>query len=199
MFTGLVRSRGETIERTGPLLRIRFAPDDTEMAGLKRGDSVAVNGVCLTVTTIMSDTGLFEAFLSDETLKRTTLGLLRTGSLLNLERALRPTDRFDGHIVQGHVDEIGLIEDLYRTGPAWTLAVRHTPESDRYIVTKGSVCVDGISLTVSKKMKNIFHVAVIPETWERTNLKTARRGDKVNIETDIIGRYVESLFPGARS
>lgn len=193
MFTGLIRAVGEVLEVRSSILRGRLPPE-ADLADLRTGDSLAVNGVCLTVTRLEAEGEVFEAFLSEETLRRTTLGLLRPGDLLNLERPLRPTDRLDGHIVLGHVDAVGIVEELFRAGGGWTLRVRHPPEVGRYIVPKGSVAVDGISLTVARKLPSLLEVAVIPETYERTNLRRLRAGAKVNIETDVLGRYIEALM-----
>ncbi len=158
------------------------------------GDSVAVNGVCLTVVEIAAPQLTFEAVY--ETLRRTTLGQRRVGDPVNLERALQTNGRFGGHIVQGHIDGTGRIASIRPVGDSWFVYVEASQDLLRYVVTKGSVCVDGISLTVMDADDKAFSLSIIPHTWENTTLKDRRAGDSVNIETDIIGKYVEKLMGG---
>jgi riboflavin synthase len=194
MFTGIIEEVGEivAIEDTGAFraIRVRGASvfDD-----LRTGSSIAVNGVCLTVRTISANTFLAE--MSRETLNRTSLGPLREGSIVNLERPMRADSRFGGHIVQGHVDGVGRIRRFDREGDAWTLEVEYPAAGSRYIVEKGSIAVDGVSLTVaSLGVSDVFSVAIIPHTFENTNLKKAKAGDPVNLEYDVLAKYVENLI-----
>jgi riboflavin synthase len=165
--------------------------------GTRDGDSVAVNGVCLTALEVRADS--FAADGSRETLQRSTLGLLRAGSVVNLERAVTPSTRLGGHIVQGHVDARGKFLSAEEHGGSWTVRVGFPPELARYLVFKGSVAVEGISLTVAALAEDHFEVAVIPKTWAVTNLSRLRPGDPVNLEADIIAKYVERIlsFGGA--
>jgi riboflavin synthase len=152
-----------------------------------------VNGVCLTVRSREADT--FTAEMSRETLERTSLGNLKKNSVLNLERPMRADARFGGHIVQGHVDTIGRIKAFDRQGDAWMLEIEYPEPAGRYIVEKGSIAVDGISLTVAGlRSPNVFSVAIIPHTFENTNLITAQSGTPVNLEFDIVAKYVENLL-----
>ncbi len=160
--------------------------------GTEVGDSVSVNGVCLTVNEVDGDVLVFYAM--PETLRRTALGALGEGDLVNLERAITPQTRFGGHIVQGHVDGVGEVLDVLREGDAevWEFAA---PESVlRYAVEKGSVCVEGISLTLVSVRESSFTVSILPQTRATTNLKSLTVGDRVNLEADVIGKYVERLL-----
>ena len=188
MFTGLIEALG-TVDGTRELpsgRRLRIA---TGIAGqLALGDSVAVNGVCLTV--VEFDAAGFEAAVSPETLRVTNLADLRDGSTVNLERPLLPSDRLGGHFVQGHVDGVGRIVDIRQEADFWWVGVGFPADLARYIVTKGSVAVDGISLTVAGLDPDTFTVQIIPHTWRQTNLHARSAGEVVNIECDIIGKYV---------
>ena len=194
MFTGLIEEIGfiDGIEprEGGARLRLR-AP--LVASTLATGDSVSVSGVCLTAVDIRS--GAFSADVSPETLRRSTLGGLRTGSAVNLEQALKPTSRMGGHIVQGHVDAVGEIESIEQSGGGnWWLRVRVPEELDPYLVFKGSIAIDGISLTLAEATRGAAAVAVIPHTYENTTLKHRRPGDSVNIETDVLAKYVEKML-----
>jgi riboflavin synthase len=195
MFTGIVETVGKLValDSGRDSMRVRIAA-----AGIAEdvalGDSVAINGVCLTVVEIAAPQLTFEAVY--ETLRRTTLGQLRAGDPVNLERALLADGRFGGHIVQGHVDGTGRIASIRPVGDSWFIYIEASTELLRYIVTKGSVCVDGISLTVMDADDRAFSLSIIPHTWDNTTLKDRRAGDSVNIETDIIGKYVEKLIGG---
>jgi riboflavin synthase len=183
MFTGLIEELGSLRTREGG--RFTFAAElVTGDADL--GDSIAVNGCCLTVVEL--GPGLWSADVVDETLARTNLGALRPGDPVNLERPLRPTDRLGGHFVQGHVDGLGEVVQ-----PAPELVVRTS--GARYLVEKGSIAVDGVSLTVVGVTEDTFRVAVIPHTAAVTTLGHRRPGDAVNLEFDILGKYVERLLP----
>jgi riboflavin synthase len=194
MFSGIVEQVGEIVSvvpRGDVRAIVVRAPLADELA---RGASVAVNGCCLTAVAL--GPGTFTCELTLETLARTAFGRdVGAGVRVNLERPLRADGRFDGHIVQGHVDGVGEIRDLRVTGAAAELAVAAPPEVARYLVHKGSVAVDGISLTVASLAADVFSVAVIPYTLENTNLRDARAGGRVNLEADVIAKYVERLLP----
>jgi riboflavin synthase len=188
MFTGLIESVG-TIESVTPTpagnriqIGTGLAPDVTP------GDSLAVNGVCLTV--VAANPTTIQADVSPETIRVSTLGSLTPGCLVNLERPMRADARVGGHFVQGHVDATGMIESLRQEGESYWLTVRYPPMLAPYIVRKGSIAVDGISLTVAGLGERQFDVQVIPYTFRETNLHAARANDVVNIECDILGKYV---------
>ncbi len=193
MFTGLIEETGTVCEvcRNGNASFIRIAAEKV-LEGTKVGDSIAVNGVCLTVTE--HDGKIFRADVMNETLSRSSLGTLKQGSKVDLERAMSAEGRFGGHIVSGHIDGTGTVSNIKQDG----IAVRYTISADekllRYIVEKGSVTLDGISLTVAAVTDTDFTVSVIPHTAEQTILPFKKVGDIINIETDIIGKYVEKLL-----
>ena len=188
MFTGLIEAIG-TVSAVDPSpagIRIRI---DTTLANeLTPGDSLAVNGVCLTVVTAGGDD--VEMDVSPQTGRVTTLGTVAAGTVVNLERSLRAGARIGGHFVQGHVDATGTIEALKAQGDSHWLAVRYPLSLARYIVQKGSIAVDGISLTVADLDSVRFSVQIIPFTWEHTNLRRLESGSTVNLESDILGKYV---------
>jgi riboflavin synthase len=194
MFTGIIEEIGEVVEvKDAGDFRAIHVRGKTVFDDLKLGSSIAVNGVCLTVRSIA--TNVFTAEMSRETLDRTSLGNLAGGSIVNLERPMRAESRFGGHIVQGHVDGIGWIRKFAREGDAWNLKIEYPAAGARYIVEKGSIAVDGISLTVaSLQGSSVFSVAIIPHTFENTNLKVTKPGDPVNLEFDVIAKYVETLI-----
>jgi len=188
MFTGLVETVGELVERktTSGGFRLRIS---TKMAPeLSPGDSLAVNGVCLTV--ILAEENEVHADIGPETVRVTTLGSLPRGSALNLERPLRADGRFGGHFVQGHVDAIGHVEELRRDSEFHWLTVSFPPHLAAYIVHKGSIAVDGISLTVAGLGADRFDVQVVPYTMDHTNLGRVQIRERVNIECDMVGKYV---------
>jgi riboflavin synthase len=188
MFTGLVEAVGELVERkpTSGGLRLRIGtPLARELAV---GDSVAVNGVCLTV--ILSESDEIHADVGPETLRVTTLDNLRRGALVNLERPLRADGRFGGHFVQGHVDAVGHVEDMRAQDDFHWMTVSFPVVLAPYIVHKGSIAVDGISLTVAGLGRDRFDVQLVPHTLAHTNLKAARLRDRVNLECDLVGKYV---------
>jgi riboflavin synthase len=185
MFTGLVKSTGTVASLAGGRLRVD-APLE-----LSEGDSVAINGVCLTATAVGA--GGFEADVMPETLRRTALGVLAEGDRVNLELPLRASDRLDGHIVQGHVDGTGTVESLSDDGFARLLRISAPLELLRYVVEKGSIAVDGVSLTVAEVDDEGFAIALIPETLQRTTLGAAAPGRAVNLEVDVLAKYVEKL------
>jgi riboflavin synthase len=194
VFTGIVEEVGsvESAERSGEVLRVRVrAPGIAR--DLPVGGSVAVNGCCLTAVAVTGDA--FDCELTAETLRRTAFEeRLRPGRAVNLERPLRADGRFDGHIVQGHVDGVGRVRRLSPEGRAAELVVECPPLLERYLVEKGSVTVDGISLTVAGLLPGAFAVAIIPYTLENTSLRDVRAGDPVNLEADVIAKYVERLL-----
>ena len=189
MFTGIVEEIGKILFVTKNRITVE-AKTVTEDA--KIGDSIAVNGVCLTVTAINSNG--FDADVSPETFRVTNLGKLKNGSLVNLERAMPMNGRFGGHIVSGHVDGIGKICLLQKDNEFYNLVIELDEKESKYVVKKGSITINGISLTVAEIDGNIVRVAIIPHTFENTSLKTLKTGDYVNIETDIISKYVEKFL-----
>jgi len=195
MFTGIIETAGRisAIERQSESVRLTIAAGRIA-EDVAIGDSVSVNGVCLTVVAAQPPHVSFDAI--HETMRRTTLGNLQVGSAVNLERALSVGGRLDGHIVQGHVDGTGRIASIRPVGNSWYIYVDATPELMRYVVTKGSIAVDGISLTVAESADRTFAVAIIPHTWDETTLHDRHAGDLVNLETDILGKYVEKLLGG---
>jgi riboflavin synthase len=193
MFTGIVEETGHiaSIDRKGDFAVLKIKCSKV-LEGSQIGDSIAVNGVCLTVTSMSS--GIFTADISYETIKKSTFADAANGSAVNLERALTLSTRLGGHLVSGHVDAVGVIEKLTQNQSAYVLTVRYPEEIDKYIAAKGSICVDGISLTTAKCERGTFEVAVIPHTYEGTSLKGKRQGAKVNLEVDMISRYLEKLL-----
>jgi riboflavin synthase len=188
MFTGLIEALAEVAEvkPTPAGLRLRLT---SEMAPeLSPGDSLAVNGVCLTV--VSADADGIHADVSPETMRVTSLGGLKRGALVNLERPLRADARLGGHFVQGHVDAAGTLEEIRQDGDSYWVTIRFPPLLAPYIVRKGSIAVDGISLTVAGVDDRLFDVQIVPFTWEHTNLRAIKAGDPVNIECDILGKYV---------
>ena len=173
-----------------------FVTATTVTADIRNGDSIAVNGVCLTAVDATANS--FGADLSQETLDRSTLGALRTGSRVNLERAVTPSTRLGGHIVQGHVDGRGEFISADESGDFWTVRIGFPDEISRYLVYKGSIAVEGISLTIAALGETYFDVAIIPKTWELTNLSTLKPGDAVNLEADVIAKYVERMMEARR-
>ena len=193
MFTGLIEDLGTVRElrRESNLVRLTVGTA-IPAAELNLGDSVAVNGICLTVVAI--GTGSFTADVSPETLERSTLGQLAAGSRVNLERALRLSDRLGGHLVSGHVDAIATISERLQDRNAIRFTFRLPAAVNRFVAEKGSVAIDGISLTVNAVTDETFTVAVIPHTLAMTTLQEKKSGDRVNIETDLIARYIARLL-----
>ena len=193
MFTGIIEELGRvrSIEHRGQNARIVIEAH-TVTGDAKQGDSIAVNGVCLTALDIKPDS--FAADVSRETLARSTLGSLMPGTSVNLERALTPSMRLGGHIVQGHVDARGKLVSVTDLGESWTVRIDYPKDIARYLVFKGSVTVEGISLTIADLTDEYFEVAIIPKTWELTNLSDLKPGDDVNLEVDIIAKYVERMM-----
>lgn len=193
MFTGLVEGTGRVKEArlAGEDMRLVVGPQfDISDSGV--GDSIAVNGVCLTITDMGH--GSFSVDVSGETLSRSTMGSLKSGDVVNLERALRLSDRLAGHFVSGHVDGVGKILTQEQWERHWRLRVEIGPELSRYAIEKGSIAIEGISLTINRCGETFVEVNIIPQTSRETNILMKRAGDLVNIETDLIGKYVEKFF-----
>lgn len=193
MFTGIVEARGRVahLEMRPEAIRLRIDAPDV-MEGVHAGDSIAVNGVCLTV--VDPTPGGFDADVMQETMRRSSLGDLQPGGAVNLERAVRAMDRLGGHIVQGHVDCTGTVASI-DSRDDWTLVRIDVPEvMTRYMVEKGSICVDGVSLTIVSVDGQGFTVSLIPTTLAETTLGTRCVGDRVNIEVDVVAKYVERLL-----
>ena len=194
MFTGLIEGVGRLMstEARGGDARLRIAVGTLPFAEVAMGESIAVNGVCLTV--VAFDDAHFEADASTETLSLTTLGALGEGHALNLERAMRPTDRLGGHMVSGHVDGVGRVASVHDDARAQRWRFEAPPALLRYIAKKGSICVDGVSLTVNEVDDEGFEVALIPHTVANTAFVAIGVGDAVNLEVDLVARYVERLL-----
>lgn len=193
MFTGIIEEIGKVIrvQRTAGSSFIEIQAEKV-LTDAHIGDSIAVNGVCLTVTDMTNDT--FRADVMNETLSRSSLGSLVSGSMVNLERAMAANGRFGGHIVSGHIDGTGIITDVKNDGIAVWYTISAEDSLLRYIVEKGSIAIDGISLTVAKVINSTFSVSIIPHTASETTLSMKKTGDIVNLENDIIGKYVERLI-----
>ena len=193
MFTGIVEETGEVLDitETAEGKRLRLS---TTFDGLSVGQSISVSGACLTVEEFDEDS--FEVFTATETLEKTYLGELAVGDVVNLERALPADGRFDGHFVQGHVDATATVTDIERLGDDWEFTFALPADLAPYVVDKGSITVDGISLTVAAQDGEEFAVAIIPETYNITTLSEKSVGDPVHLEVDVIAKYVESLTQG---
>ncbi len=198
MFTGIIEEVGTVsrIQHSGNASFIEIQAKKV-LEDVHLGDSIAVNGVCLTVTHFGG--GVFRADVMNETLNRSSLGSLTSGSPVNLERAMAANGRFGGHIVSGHIDGTGIITDIKNDGIAVWYTVSAAPELLRYIVEKGSIAIDGISLTVAKVTDTSFSVSIIPHTAAQTILSTKKTGDTVNLENDIIAKYAEKLMKPAET
>lgn len=193
MFTGIIEEQGEIASVTrGSNSAVLSIKCSKVLENTKIGDSIAVNGVCLTVTTLHSDG--YTADVMHETLDRSGLGRLKKGDRVNLERAMAADGRFGGHIVSGHIDGVGTIADISEDDNAVWFTVNASAEILRYVVEKGSIAIDGISLTVAYTDDTCFKVSTIPHTRKETNLAVKKVGDSVNLECDIIGKYVEKLM-----
>jgi riboflavin synthase len=193
MFTGIVETTGaiQSVTETADGRRLSVSHD---FDALHHGQSISVSGVCLTVERFDDDA--FEVFLASETVEKTYLGSVGEGDVVNLERALAADGRFDGHLVQGHVDTTAAVEGIERVGEDWRYRFSLPPEIERYVVTKGSVALDGISLTVASRHEAEFDVAIIPTTHELTSLSEKAVGDPVHVEVDVVAKYVESMLEG---
>lgn len=194
MFTGIIEAVG-TVKQLQPVagdMRLLISIADLDMTDVQRGDSIAVNGVCLTA--VEFDSSSFSADVSNETLSLTSLGGLKPGSAVNLEKALMPTARLGGHLVSGHVDGLGELIELGQDARSIKLTIRAPQSLKRYIATKGSICVDGTSLTVNNVIDDVFEMNIVPHTQARTIIKHYTPGQRVNLEVDLVARYLERLL-----
>ena len=193
MFTGIVETTGtvRSVTDTDDGRRLRLSHD---FDALQHGQSISVSGVCLTVETF--DEESFVVFLAAETVAKTYLGSVGEGDVVNLERALPANGRFDGHLVQGHVDTTATVEAVERIGEDWRYTFSLPPEVKQYVVSKGSVALDGISLTVADREEATFDVAIIPTTYDLTALSEKEPGDPIHVEVDVVAKYVESMLDG---
>ena len=192
MFTGIIEGFGrvETLEKEGENLHIMFS---SKLASeLKIDQSVAHNGVCLTV--VKCDSKSYTVTAIDETLRKTNLGALKAGYLVNLERAMKLGDRLDGHLVQGHVDQTAVCIKAETQAGSWSYTFEYDKNSDHITIEKGSITINGVSLTVVNSKENQFSVAIIPYTFEHTNFNNLKVGDHVNLEFDLIGKYLSKLY-----
>jgi riboflavin synthase len=189
MFTGIIEEIGFIQQITSSNVKVKCKK---VLENVKLGDSIALNGVCLTVTQIYENA--FMADISPETFKVTTLKILKQSNLVNLERAIQIGERFGGHIVYGHIDGIGKCSTLTKNNDFYELKISIPTEIERYVVKKGSISIDGISLTIAEVKDKTIKIAIIPHTFENTNLKTLQVGSLVNIETDIFARYIEKFL-----
>jgi riboflavin synthase len=194
LFTGIIQQRGKIVDPPGAGSRLRVSAD--MLGGLPLGASVAVNGACLTVVETTGDTASFDVV--PETLERTTLGSIEAGDEVNLELPMAAEGRFDGHMVQGHVDGLGEVVSLRKDGGEVVLTIGAPEPLIEQIVEKGSIAVDGVSLTVTRVGQYRFDVALIPHTLELTTLGSLRPGDRVNLETDMIAKYVQRIIKAVR-
>lgn len=192
MFTGIIENIGEVISIERDQQNIHFAIKSSISKELKIDQSVAHNGVCLTVVKCDANEHMVTAI--DETLNKTNLGSLKVGDKVNLERCMQMNGRLDGHIVQGHVDTTAICKSIVDEGGSWRFRFEHPKASNFTTVEKGSVCINGISLTVIDSTHTEFSVAIIPYTFEHTNMHTVKVGDKVNIEFDILGKYIAKMM-----
>jgi riboflavin synthase len=197
MFTGIVEGTGEVtrVDATDDGRRLRVSTD-LDFADLHHGQSISVSGACLTVEDFGDD--WFEVFLAAETVAKTYLGTLDVGDVVNLERAMPADGRFDGHLVQGHVDTTTTVEGRERVGDDWRFTFALPDGHAQYVVSKGSVTLDGISLTVADRREDEFDVAIIPTTYDLTTLATKAVGDPVHLEVDVVAKYVERMLAGYR-
>jgi len=196
MFTGIIETIGTIadLRQRDNEWRVTVVSGKLDLSDVKLGDSIAVSGACLTVVAL--DGNGFQADVSNETMRLTSLGLLEQGSAVNLEKALQPTSRLGGHIVSGHVDGVGELESLEPDGKSWRLVFKVPDNLARYIATKGSICIDGVSLTVNEVDGARFAVNIIPHTQKETVIQYYQPGCKVNLEVDLVSRYLERLLLG---
>lgn len=195
MFTGLVEETGTIAEIRPRGKEISIGVNCSHiLTGLVIGDSVNINGACQTVVKIDDSTVWFDSV--EETLKKTTFGTLRRGDRVNLERALSAGGRLGGHFVAGHVDTTGRVTEVLQLSGSWNLGVAYDPGFDKYVIPVGSICIDGVSLTVAEKRRGGLKVAVIPHTWANTTLSQLRSNDQVNLEFDLLGKYILNYVEG---
>ena len=192
MFTGIIETVGKVVRTEREGSNTNFLIESDISGSLKIDQSVSHNGVCLTVTRLEPNAHWVTAI--DETLKRSSLGRLSLGQRVNLERCMLNNGRFDGHIVQGHVDQTGVVKSVRDENGSWLFDIEYDPSQGNITVEKGSICINGVSLTCFNSLDNGFTVAIIPYTYEHTNFSALRTGDVVNLEFDIIGKYVKKLI-----
>lgn len=199
MFTGIIETTGkiDSIVRTGGDFRIVINSGSLDLSDVKLGDSIATNGVCLTVVELFSSG--YAADVSNETIQNTGFGIYSPGQKVNLEKAMLPTTRFGGHMVSGHVDGLSTVTSIIDNGRAKDIWVKIPDGLAKYIVKKGSITIDGISLTVNDVDAGLFKLTIVPHTSSETTLQNAKVGDKVNVEIDVIARYVEQLVKPGQS
>jgi riboflavin synthase len=195
MFTGIIEELGSvrSLKKIGQSYRGVFV-GNVVLEETRIGDSIAINGVCQTVVSLSE--GSFSVDISETTLNKTTMGILHAGDIVNLERAVKLSDRMGGHLVQGHVNYTSIVENIKTSGEMFLLSFKVPESSIKYFIEEGSVAVDGISLTICEidKKKSSISIQVIPHTFENTILKYKKKGDKINIETDMVGRFIESFI-----
>jgi len=196
MFTGIIKDVGTIVSNHNGLFRISVTSADVQKK-IHQGASMSVNGTCFTI--VAHNDGWFEFQAIPETLYRTTFGKARAGDTVNLEPCLGPADVFEGHIVQGHVDGMGSIHSVEPEGNSYIFTIDFDPSLSKYLVEKGSIAVNGISLTIVTAEHNSFTIAIIPYTWDHTNLSSLSEGDSVNIEVDVLAKYIEKLLPHFKS
>ena len=196
MFTGIVETTGRVAAIQVEGTNLTFTIESPMATELKVDQSVSHNGVCLTVTSVLGDAYTVTAV--DETLKKTNLGQVQVGHRVNLERCMPATGRFDGHIVQGHVDQTGRCTDVQDLDGSWLYDFEYASETGNVTVEKGSICINGVSLTVFNSTDNTFRVTIIPYTYEHTTFGDLRAGDVVNLEFDIVGKYIKKMLAGYR-
>lgn len=196
MFTGIIETLGtiKSLNKKGEDIVLRVLSKDLDMEDVKIGDSIAVNGVCLTAIELFEDG--FSADVSNETIRHTSFKFLEVGSRVNLEKALTPSTRLGGHLVSGHVDGLGEVVESFDDGRAIRFVIKAPDDIAKYIAAKGSVCVDGISLTVNEVNGSLFYLNIVPHTAEVTSANAWKSGVEVNLEVDIIARYLERLLTG---
>ena len=192
MFTGIIESTGEIKKKEAEGTNIHFTIESDLAGELSVDQSIAHNGVCLTVTKILDQH--YQVTAVEETLQKSNLGKATIGHKLNLERCMKAGGRFDGHIVQGHVDQTGICTGVSDQGGSWIFDFEFDPKSENIVVEKGSICVNGVSLTCFNTTENSFSVAIIPYTYEHTNFHQLKEGEQVNLEFDVIGKYVKRLL-----
>lgn len=196
MFTGIIVAVGKitALEKRAGDCRLSIAVGSLQLDDVHLGDSIAVNGVCLTAVALTANS--FSADVSNETLSRTTLAEARVGTAVNLELALTPTSRLGGHIVSGHVDGIGAVLEIKQDARSYRFKIQAPVAIAKYIAEKGSICIDGISLTVNEVEGNVFGVNIVPHTMQHTTLSMIQVGSKINLEVDLLARYLERLLQG---
>lgn len=192
MFTGIIENKAQLIEIKPNHSNISFVFESTLAGEFRIDQSVSHNGVCLTIEHIEGNQ--YQVTAIEETLQKTSLGILKVGDFVNLERSMKADARFDGHIVQGHVDQIGFCKKITDLNGSWQVDIEYDKTLGNITVEKGSICLNGISLTVFNSTENGFSVAIIPYTWTHTNMHALKVGDKVNLEFDIVGKYLAKLY-----